>query len=66
MSNMKTCGHGQENYVVIHYKHNHSWFESPKGGRHPSAYSMLQCKKCRAVFSSKSKYVDDLPREECD
>lgn len=66
MSVMKTCGCGREYYVVIHYKHNHSHFESPKGARHYSEYSKLQCKKCGAVFSSKAKYVDELPKEEID
>lgn len=66
MSVRRTCGCGKENYVVIHYKHNHSWFEAPKGARHPSQYSMIKCKKCGWVFSSKAKYVDNLPREEVD
>lgn len=62
MSNMKTCSCGKENWIVIHYKHNHSAFESPKYGWHSSAYSVIQCNKCGQVFSSKSKYVDSLPQ----
>lgn len=34
MANGKTCACGRENWVVIHYKHNHSYFETPKGGWH--------------------------------
>lgn len=45
MSRMKTCNCGRENWLVIHYKHNHSAFESPKYGWHSSVYSVIQCKK---------------------
>lgn len=62
MSVMKTCDCGRENWEVIHYKHNHSYFEHPKGGWHKSDYSIIRCKKCGKGFSSKSKYVDNLPR----
>nr|DAF85301.1 MAG TPA: C2H2 type zinc-finger protein [Siphoviridae sp. ct8aS59] len=62
MSYMKTCNCGKENWLVIHYKHNHSAFESPKYGWHKSAYSVIQCQKCKTIFSSKSKYVDNLPQ----
>lgn len=61
MSNMKTCKCGRENWIVIHYKHNHSAFEFPKYGWHNSAYSQIQCKKCGHVFSSNAKYVEQLP-----
>lgn len=64
MSNMKTCNCEKECWLVIHYKHNHSAFQSPKYGWHASAYSQIQCWKCGAVFSSKAKYVDTLPRVE--
>lgn len=62
MSYMKTCNCGKENWIVIHYKHNHSAFESPKYGWHESRYSVIHCQKCNAIFSSKSKYVDNLPQ----
>ncbi len=64
MSYMKTCNCGREHWTVIHYKHNHSAFERPKYGWHPSVYSVIQCSKCGTVFSSKAKYVDDLPQVE--
>lgn len=61
MANGKTCACGRENWVVIHYKHNHSYFETPKGGWHRSDYSTIECKKCGHVFHTKAKYVDTLP-----
>lgn len=64
MSYMKTCNCGKENWIVIHYKHNHSAFESPKYGWHKSVYSVVQCQKCGIIFSSKSKYVDNLRQVE--
>lgn len=66
MSIMKTCRCGKENYVVIHYKHNHSAFEFPKYAKHPSVYSTIMCKKCGWTFRSKAKFVDNLPKEEVD
>lgn len=62
MANMKTCKCGKENWIVIHYRHNHSAFQYPKYAKHTSVYSKIQCQKCGNVFSSKSKFVDDLPR----
>ena len=62
MANGKTCNCGREHWVVIHYQHNHSAFESPKNGFHHSQYSVVQCRKCGNAFSTKAKYVEVLPR----
>lgn len=61
MSMTRTCRCGRDNWVVIHYKHNHSYFESPQGAMHWSEWSKIECKKCGHVFSSKAQYVDQLP-----
>ena len=52
------------NWVVRHRHCNYSYFESPKGGRHYSDYSLVACKKCNGMFRTKAKYVEDLPDEE--
>ncbi len=57
MSVMKTCKCGKENYRVLHRNHNHSYFETPKGGAHYSDYSGIVCMKCGWVFRSKAKWV---------
>lgn len=46
--------------MVVHRRHNHSHFESPKGEEHYSLYSTVRCTKCGAIGSTKAKYVDDL------
>lgn len=51
----------RENYVVMVRKGNYSYFESPKGGFHPSDYSLVKCLKCAGMWRSKAKYIDDLP-----
>ena len=66
MANTKTCDCGKENWRVIHYRHNHSAFESPKYGFHHSEWSKIECTKCGNIFSSKAKYVGSLPRVEGD
>jgi len=47
---------------VLHLKHNHSYFESPKGGEHPSNYSQIICiaKGCLGNFRTKANYVYSL------
>jgi len=63
MASGKACiceNKDKSNWVVIHYKHNHSAFESPKYGEHPSNYSMVQCTKCLMTWSTKAKYVNEL------
>lgn len=50
----------KSNWRVMHRKHNHSAFEFPKYGFHPSAYSTVLCLKCKAIGQTKAKYVDEL------
>jgi hypothetical protein len=50
----------QRNWVVYYRYCNHSAFESPKYGEHPSDYSTVKCLSCGAVGRTKAKYVDDL------
>lgn len=56
----------KRNWVVRHYKHNHSAFQTPKYGAHSSDYSMVQCKKCLRIWSTKATYVEGLALEEFD
>jgi hypothetical protein len=49
-----------KNWIVIHRKHNHSAFETPKYGCHPSDYSTVGCLKCGMLWRTKAKYVDCL------
>lgn len=69
MSSGKACictEKNKNNWVVIHYRHNHSAFETPKYGKHDSAYSIVQCKKCLMVWSTKASYVESLRVEDKD
>ena len=50
-----------KNYRVVHRYHNHSYFQSPKGGEHHSRYSTVKCLKCKACGTTKASYVDILP-----
>lgn len=59
MSEMKTCRCGREFQRITWYKHNHSAFERPKYGYHPSQYSKVICIKCGKNWMSKAKYLDD-------
>ena len=45
---------------------NYSHFERPKGCWHPSDYSLVYCKVCKALGRTKAKYVDLLPDRETD
>ena len=54
----------ESNWVVLHYKHNHSAFEHPKYAEHPSEYSTVMCKKCGMIWSTKARYVEMLKMEE--
>jgi hypothetical protein len=51
----------RKNWVVLHRKHNHSYFESPKGCEHYSDYSLVCCLNCSGMFRTKADYVSDLP-----
>lgn len=53
----------RRNWRVIHRNHNHSYFESPKGAEHYSAYSLITCmgEGCMGAFRSKAKYVYSIP-----
>ena len=53
----------KKNWRVMHRKHNHSYFESPKGAEHPSDYSTVLCLKCTGCGRTKAKYVDELEDE---
>ncbi len=66
MSVLKTCECGKKYgrkkvYRIIHYHHNHSHFESPKGEEHYSEYSGIICLKCEWSFRSKAKWVEEIP-----
>lgn len=54
------CKCEKPNWVILHYKHNHSYFEYPKGGEHYSDYSTIMCKSCGMVWRTKAKYVENL------
>lgn len=49
-----------KNWYVTVYKANYSYFERPKGQRHPSEYSTVKCSKCTMVIRTKSEYVHGL------
>ncbi len=51
----------QRNWEVWHRWCNYSYFEYPRGQRHPSKYSLVYCKCCKALGRTKSKYVNQLP-----
>jgi len=61
MSNMQTCLCDRKHYRVEHRNHNHSYFESPKGGAHYSDYSGIRCVNCGHLFRSKAKWVRSCP-----
>ena len=64
MSGHNPCRCGTRiNWRVMHRYHNHSYFESPKGGEHWSRYSTVFCisEGCTGCFRTKSDYVVDLP-----
>ena len=50
----------KKNWRVVHRNHNHSYFETPKGEEHYSAYSCVRCIKCKAMGQTKAMYVNDL------
>ena len=56
----------RKNWVVIHRNCNYSYFESPKGCRHFSEYSLIMCQTpgCKGFFRTKASYVYGLPDEE--
>lgn len=54
----------KKNWVVVHRNHNHSHFEYPKGAEHYSQYSMVRCKECKSIGSTKANYVVDLEDDE--
>ena len=54
------CNHDKKYYEILHYKHNHSHFEYPKGAEHYSEYSTIRCTKCGMVWRTKAKYVEIL------
>lgn len=53
----------KSNYAVRERNCNHSYFESPRGARHYSDYSLVACKKCGGLWRTKAKYVASLPDE---
>lgn len=61
MSCGRICSCDKKDWEVIHYKHNHSTFETPKYGYHESEYSTVHCKNCGMVWHTRGKYVDKLP-----
>ena len=46
-------------YVVVR-NGNYSYFESPAGYFHPSAYSLVSCRFCLGIFRTKARYVSEL------
>lgn len=61
MSVMKTCTCSRDNYRVSHRNHNHSYFETPKGGAHYSDYSEIVCLACGWRFRTKTKWSARAP-----
>lgn len=55
------CKCDNPEWKVLHYKHNHSAFETPKYAEHYSEYSTIICMNCGHVWRTKAKYVEDLP-----
>lgn len=47
-----------KNWVVVHYKCNHSAFNGYK--RTPSDYSLLRCRVCCSVWRTKADYVQTV------
>jgi hypothetical protein len=50
-----------KNWYVLRRHYNLSYFERPKGQPHFSDYSVVCCRNCTMMVSTKSKYVDSLP-----
>lgn len=50
----------KRNWIVLTRKGNHSYFEYPKGGFHPSNYSTVYCCSCGSMGRTKAKYVEKL------
>lgn len=46
---------------VMHRRHNHSAFESPKYHEHYSTKSTIVCEGCGMVWRTDAAYVNDLP-----
>lgn len=61
MSKGMKCNCTNPSWIVVHYKHNHSAFETPKYSAHLSRYSTIMCQNCGHVWRTKAKYVDKLP-----
>lgn len=61
MSVQKQCNCPRSYYRVEHRKHNHSYFEYPKGGEHYSDYSGVSCMRCGWRFRCREKWVDAIP-----
>jgi len=60
-----TCGRKRGDYSslrVMVRNANYSYFESPKGVRHLSDYSLVRCinRGCQGMWRTKAKYVDGL------
>lgn len=52
-----------KNWFVSRRKYNNSYFEYPKGFRHESDYSTVECRKCNMMIRSRGKFVNRLPDE---
>lgn len=64
MTKGNKCNCNKPDWVIIHYKHNHSAFESPKYAPHYSEYSTVYCNSCGGLWRTKAKYVESLPLSE--
>ena len=64
MAKQNRCKCNNPDWEIIHYKHNHSAFESPKYDEHYSVYSTLYCKNCGGVWRTKAKYVETIKTKE--
>lgn len=60
MSKGTVCKCNNPKWIIVHYKHNHSYFEYPKGKEHASDYSEIMCENCGKYWRTKAKYVEGL------
>ena len=61
MAVQKQCKCPRSYYRVEHRRHNHAYFEYPKGGEHYSDYSGIRFMRCGWRFRCREKWVDAIP-----
>ena len=60
MSKGNRCRCNNPKWEILHYKHTHSAFKTPKYAEHYSEYSTIICKNCNNVWRTKAQYVKKL------